>query len=652
MGLRPRSIRLRIFLLILVPLLSLLGLYAFVASTTVGDATRAARAHSQLNSWGLPVLSFTQQVQGERRLAALYLATSRPNVLAQLRAQEAKTDRARSAMTAALTSTSARHAATRAEAQEAIIQLLRDASAMGQLRTAVAEGLISPVTAVTRYSVLASDNYAFSTSLLSLSESEIQLEGLANIQLAASLDALQQEDAILEADAASGSFPPRDRTEFAKQVGLRRQLLSDAQAILGPKMQASYTSNVNSGTLDAIISFEDDVLSDSSPNAPTEVPLAVWEQDITSLGKGIGTVLQAGSDEGVQKTDAKAHSAYLRLGLAGGLGLLAVVLSIVISLRIGRRLARQLAQLRRSANTLARERLPSVMARLRAGEDVDVAAEVPPLKASPDEIGQVSQAFNDVQWTAVQAAVEQARLRRGVADVFRNLARRSQSLLHRQLGLLDTMERRITDPDELADLYRLDHLTTRMRRHAEGLIILSGASIGRSWRTPVRLVDVLRAAVGEVEDYTRVSVSTLTQAALAGPAVADTIHLIAELVENATVFSPPNTPVRVTGDIVGNGFAVEIEDRGLGLTGERLTEINNRLANPPEFDLSDTDQLGLFVAGRAPRHQNLSPHQRIRRLDGDCADTACPGHPRAELHCEPGGGADRRQRDRSDRPAR
>jgi len=167
-----------------------------------------------------------------------------------------------------------------------------------------------------------------------------------------------------------------------------------------------------------------------------------------------------------------------------------------------------------------------------------------------------------VQHAAVQAAVEQARLRRGVSDVFRNLARRNQSLLHRQLSLLDGMERRIADPDELADLYRLDHLTTRMRRHAEGLIILSGAPIGRSWRNPVRLVDVLRAAVGEVEDYTRVSVTTMTGAALVGPAVADVIHLVAELVENATIFSPPNTPVRVTGDVVGNGFAVEIEDRG------------------------------------------------------------------------------------------
>jgi hypothetical protein len=165
------------------------------------------------------------------------------------------------------------------------------------------------------------------------------------------------------------------------------------------------------------------------------------------------------------------------------------------------------------------------------------------------------------------------------------------------------MERRATEPDELEDLFRIDHLTTRMRRHAEGLIILSGEAPARGWRQPVPLVDVLRAAVAEVEDYTRIRVLSRTNAAVAGHAVADVIHLIAELAENATVFSPPNTPVRIQGDIVGRGFAVEIEDRGLGISAQRLAEINANLASPPQFDLSGSDRLGLFIAGQlAQRH--------------------------------------------------
>jgi signal transduction histidine kinase len=345
---------------------------------------------------------------------------------------------------------------------------------------------------------------------------------------------------------------------------------------------------------------------------------------VGAVSSGFSTAGTQAATDLTDRAQPVARAIYLRLFLAGGLGLLALIASVLVSFWIGRGLVRQLADLKRSALDLAGERLPRVMERLRAGEDVDVSVEAPPIETSGDEIGQVGQAFNTVQRTAITAAVEQARLRHGISDVFRNLARRSQSLLHRQLTLLDTMERRASDPDELGDLYRLDHLTTRMRRHAEGLIILSGAAPGRAWRNPVRLVDVLRASVAEVEDYTRVTVVTMTQAALAGPVVADVIHMIAELVENATMFSPPNTPVRLTGDMVGKGFAVEIEDRGLGLSEEKLAEINDRLSSPPEFDLSDSDQLGLFVAGRLAVRHGIKISMRISPYGGTTAIVLIP----------------------------
>ena len=215
-------------------------------------------------------------------------------------------------------------------------------------------------------------------------------------------------------------------------------------------------------------------------------------------------------------------------------------------------------------------------------------------------------------------------LRRGISDVFRNLARRSQSLLHRQLALLDGMERRASGPEELEDLFRIDHLTTRMRRHAEGLIILSGESPGRGWRNPVPLVDVLRAAVAEVEDYTRIRVVSRSQAALAGPAVADVIHLIAELAENATIYSPPNTPVRILGDVVGKGFAIEIEDRGLGIEGDKLNEINGNLESPPQFDLSGSDRLGLFIAGQLAQRHDIKITLRASAYGGTTAIVLIP----------------------------
>ena len=163
-----------------------------------------------------------------------------------------------------------------------------------------------------------------------------------------------------------------------------------------------------------------------------------------------------------------------------------------------------------------------------------------------------------------------------------------------------------------------------MRRHSEGLIILSGASPGRSWRHPVPFVDVLRAAVAEVEDYTRIRVTTGTRAALAGPAVADVIHLIAELAENATIFSPPNTPVRVHGDVVGRGYAVEIEDRGLGLSDEKLADINQNFAHPPQLDLSGSEQLGLFVAGQLARRHDIQIRLKDSPYGGTTAIVLIP----------------------------
>jgi len=314
----------------------------------------------------------------------------------------------------------------------------------------------------------------------------------------------------------------------------------------------------------------------------------------------------------------------LQLILAGGLGLVALIATVVLSLVLGRGLVRQLRDLRGSALTLAHHTLPSIVDRLRTGGEVDLDSYEPRQFPTRNEIEQVGQAVSVLQQAAVQSAADEARLRRGISDMFRNLAGRSQSLLHRQLTLIDAMERRATDPDELENLFRIDHLTTRMRRHAEGLIILSGDTPARGWRRPVPLVDVLRAAVAEVEDYTRVRVQCRTSGAVAGHAVADIVHLLAELAENATVFSPPNTPVRMQGDSVGQGFVIEIEDRGLGISRPRLEEINARLTDPPQFDLSGSDRLGLFIAGRLAQRYDITVTLRPSVYGGTTAIVHLP----------------------------
>ena len=318
------------------------------------------------------------------------------------------------------------------------------------------------------------------------------------------------------------------------------------------------------------------------------------------------------------------HVTGLWLLLAGGLGLLAVVACIVVSLLVGRGLVRELSDLRRSADDLADHRLPRMVDQLATGGNPDVVEEPLNIKVRTREIAQVRDDFAKVQHTAVDAAVGQARLREGIGEAFRNLARRSQSLLHRQLALLDRMERRTEDPQELEDLFRIDHLATRMRRHAESLVILSGQSPARGWRNPVPFVDVIRAAVAEVEDYTRVTVISAGDAGLTGQAVGDVIHMIAELIENATIYSPPNTPVVIQGGIVGHGFAIEIEDRGLGMSDEKLAEANDQLAEPLPFDPANTDQLGLLVAGQLARRHDIQITLRRNPYGGTTAIVLIP----------------------------
>jgi signal transduction histidine kinase len=604
MGLHRRSIRLRILLLVLIPILSLIGLYAFAVSITARDAINLARSKTVKNTIGLPTGRLEAQIDAERLLAVVYLANPSQQSLAALTGQELATNKARSAFAAAVSSAAATGSAS-PQAKQAFAGLLKDMAGLPALRDQITNLAISRPQAMNSYSSLIAGTGAVLNQLL-LQQTSVPLvtQGIAFVSMGKSEEMLLQEDALLMGDMAARTFGAAGRQQFAELVGARRAIYAQTLPDLDPVYRGYYQKDVSPQASAALAKLENTVINDPRPRSVPPVSPASWTSAVGAVSAGLSRAGDQSANELTLRAQPVANSTYLRLFLAGGLGLLAIIASIVMSVWIGRGLVRQLAGLRQSALELAHHRLPSLVERLRAGQDVDVSVEAPQLETSSDEIGQVREAFNAVQRTAVEAAVDEARLRRGISDVFRNLARRSQSLLHRQLALLDAMERRATEPGELEDLFRIDHLTTRMRRHSEGLIILSGESPGRGWRNPVPLADVLRAAVAEVEDYTRIRVTTGTRAALVGTAVTDVIHLIAELAENATIFSPPNTPVRIHGDIVGRGFAVDIEDRGLGIPEEKLAEINHNLAHPPPFDLSGSDQLGLFVAGQlAKRHQ-------------------------------------------------
>jgi signal transduction histidine kinase len=605
MSWRLRSVRKRILVLALVPVLSLLGLYVFTTTITARNAIVLARTQTLKNGAGQPTGTFEAALQAERLYAALYLSAPTPSNLATLNAMAKRTSHEAAGLRAALTSDVTMGSATAPEKQ-AIATLLAAVQTLPALRGQVAAGTIDRSAALASYNTIVNDVDQFLNQLIRQeTNATIVAQGLAFVRIARTGDILGQESALLLGDLESGSFPPADRRQFTELVGARRTLAAVTLPDLDPTYRAYYTRYVSPQASATLTAMENKVMSTVGPRGLPPVSPLAWERAVGAVAPGFTKAGTLAGNAITQQASNAAWSTYLQLIVTGGIGLLLMLLSIIVAILTSRSLVRELTGLRQSALALANERLPEVVDRLALGQDVDVSAETPGIPASTDEIGQVRDAFAAVQQTAVRAAVGQARLRQGMSEVFRNLARRSQSLLHRQLALLDAMERRARDPQELEDLFRIDHLTTRMRRHAESLIILSGHAPARGWRNPVPLVDVLRGAVAEVEDYTRIRATSATAASLAGPAVGDVIHLIAELAENATMFSPPNTPVVIHGDIVGKGFAVDIEDRGLGLSDERLEHVNELLANPPPFDPSGSDQLGLFVAGQLAKRHNI-----------------------------------------------
>jgi len=623
---RLRSVRTRILLLVLVPVLSLVGIYAFAIGTTARDAVNLAKANTVKNTVGDPIAAFMAQLGTERMLAIGYMSDTTGANLAKLELQETKTNTAIANMRSALTSSATTSNASPAE-KVAIATLLRDAAGLPSLRAQVAAQIIPSGRAFDEYNALVQDaNRVLSGAIRQQNNATVVAQALAFVRMGQSQDLLSQENTLLLAGLTSGNFNASELQQFTQLVGARRAFYNLTLPDLDPQYRVYYTHAVSPQALASLGLLENTVVHGTRPGSVPPVSAAAWQQAVGSVTTGLTTAGAQAASALTSQANDQANAAYVRLFLVGGLGLIAIIISIGLSLWIGRRLVRELSDLRQTALELANERLPDVVSRLAAGEQVDVSAQAPPAAtgASSDEVGQVREAFATVQRTAVEAAVGQAKLRQGISHIFRNLARRSQSLLHRQLTLLDAMERRARDPQELDDLFRVDHLATRMRRHAESLIILSGEAPARGWRHPVPLVDVLRAAVAEVEDYTRIKVSASTQASLAGPAVGDVIHMIAELAENATIYSPPQTPVSISGSVVGQGFAVEIEDRGLGMTPAHREEINAQLENPPAFDLSGSDQLGLFVAGQLAKRQNIRISLRASPYGGTTAIVLIP----------------------------
>ncbi|MGI5230515.1 nitrate- and nitrite sensing domain-containing protein [Actinoallomurus sp. CA-142502] len=625
--------------------MSLSTLWAFAASITLGDGLNLRHVNTIQDHLGYPSGALGSALEQERRLSMVFLGSKSDSDRASMESGRLVTDRQAEQFRRLAVDKGTQNVIS-PQAREWTKEILQYLDNLPARRRQIDTRATNRSQIFTRYSSAISTINQLQASLATLSDPGVTKDAGTEVALARAREVLSQEDALLSGALAAGRLTFAEHVQFTKLVGTQHNLYNDVLPDLRSDDRALYQRIISTPEYARLESLENR-FTDHMPMSPPKTTMGgmngmggantttsgaqitadtpvQWKTTVSSVitrfrGLELGATAAA-SD----RAKPIANGIILRVALAGALGLVAVIASLVLSLWVGRSVIRELTGLRRAALDLANERLPGVIRRLRRGEEVDVAAEAPPLSFSTREIDQVGQAFNAARRTAIQGAVEEAALRRSISDVFLNLARRNQALLHRQLSLLDTMERRISEPDELDDLFRLDHLATRMRRHAEGLIILSGQAPGRGWRNPVPAVDVARAAAAEVEDYARVTVAAMPQVAIAGTAVADLIHLLAELIENATLYSPPDTTVQVTGQIVAHGFALEVEDRGLSMDPAALAEANEKLARPPDFDLSNSAQLGLFVVSRLAQRHSIQVTLRTSPYGGTTAIVLLP----------------------------
>ena len=313
-------------------------------------------------------------------------------------------------------------------------------------------------------------------------------------------------------------------------------------------------------------------------------------------------------------------NAQQRAVLVVGVTALAAAASLVLALLVSRAIVIPLRRLTAAA-TDVREDLPRLVEQVQApGERPQLSVPQIPV-TTRDEVGRLAAAFNSVNATTIHVAQEQAALRGSIAEMFVNVARRDQVLLNRQLSFIDSLERTEEDPQALANLFRLDHLATRMRRNAESLLVLAGIDSGRRLRDALPLSDVVRTASSEIEQYDRVELDLQVDPHMLGFNALPSAHLLAELLENATVFSEPETPVIVTTGVAGPYVEVRIVDHGLGMSDSELDAANHKIVSTAASDALGAQRLGLFVVGRLAQRLGAEVELRKSSLGSNGTET-------------------------------
>ena len=457
------------------------------------------------------------------------------------------------------------------------------------------------------------------------------------------IEQIQVERTVLAAATAGYALPAGGASRIRVAGALADTALAELTRDLTPERRAAYTDTVGATTLTQLAQLRDDAVARIESGRPPSLSSSAWQQAaqpvagrLTSFEGSLSESLRGAVDGlGVSSRTSSLRDTALIIG--------ALLLGLAIALYFAATMVHPLWTLRRRALEIAERELPGVIDRIaHDGTEVGRLRPAPVEVTTTEEIGQVARAFDEVHSAAVRLAVEQAALRHSVNEIFVNLSLRTQSLVQSQLKMIDVMEADELDPDQLGRLFKLDHLATRMRRNSENLLVLAGAGLRRSTSQPVSVTDLVRAAVSEIEQYKRITLAPAPDAVVIGSAVSDIVHLLAELLDNATSYSPPDTPITVGCSEDPDGtLRIRVADEGVGLLPAELAVLNRQLAAETPLEAVSSRRMGLFVVSRLAARRRIAVRLMANVGAGTVAEVELPAdllrpdvHP-TELPTEP-----------------
>ncbi|MGP3954686.1 nitrate- and nitrite sensing domain-containing protein [Nonomuraea sp. 3N208] len=629
--LRNWRVRARLVALILIPTAAavLLGGIQVLASTAAAGDFARTNQFAQLSE---ELGALTHAVSGERARTAWYIARNRPaSGLAEVQGQMAEVDLAAKDVRDIAKQLAVDVTGRTADQLEQLLNRLDDLSA---LRKQALDANLLPGPAVELYTKVINDLLSVHNELIKGSaDDELFRQTRMLDALARAKESVSYQQALVTVVLVEGAFDQDQLKRFlgeqSKETNEREGFMAEATA----EERRFFDETVNGNTADRMLFLRELVLIRATNGLPLRGldlgkrdDAKEWYEASKVIVDSIRKVEDRQARGIVARSEALSADERQRAFVTAGAVLALMVAVLLITTGVARSLVRPLRRLRGEALEIAGKRLPAFVQHVRESRDGTIDAEVPPIGIfSKDEVGELARAFDEVHREAVRLAGDEARLRANVNAMFVNLSRRSQTLVERQLTLIEKLERGERDDARLGDLFKLDHLATRMRRNSENLLVLAGQEAARKWSEPVELMDIVRAALGEVESYDRVSIQVQSDVAIAGQAVTDTVHLLAELIENAVSFSSRDTKVIISSSrIDGGSLMLSVTDNGIGMSQEELGEANWRLANPPVVDVSVSRRMGLFVVGRLALRHNIRVQLRRQDIGGLTAMVLIP----------------------------